>query len=40
MEKAVLSSERAERELGATFRPLEETLRDTVVWYRERGYIA
>ena len=40
MEKAMLSSERAERELGATFSPLEETLRDTVAWYRERGYIA
>ena len=24
-----------ERELGATFRPLDETLRDVVAWYRE-----
>lgn len=27
------SSARAERELGATFRPLEETIRDVVTWY-------
>jgi dihydroflavonol-4-reductase len=27
------SSARAERELGATFRPLEETIRDVVSWY-------
>ena len=29
------SSEKAIRELGATFRPLEETLRDTVAWCRD-----
>lgn len=29
-----VSSAKAERELGATFRPLEETLRDTVAWMR------
>ncbi len=40
MEKAVLSSKKAERELDATFRPLSETLSDTVAWYRDRGYIA
>jgi dihydroflavonol-4-reductase len=28
------SSAKAERELGASFRPLEETLRDIVAWYR------
>lgn len=27
------SSARAERELGATFRPIEETIRDVVAWY-------
>jgi dihydroflavonol-4-reductase len=27
------SSAKAERELGATFRPLEETMRDVVSWY-------
>lgn len=35
-----LSSAKAERELGITFRPLEETLRDTVMWYRENGLLA
>ncbi len=34
MEKAQLSSAKAEQELGATFRPLEETIRDTVAWYQ------
>lgn len=29
------TSRKAERELGVTFRPLEETLRDMVAWYRE-----
>ena len=38
--KQQLSSAKAERELGATFRPLEETLRDTVQWYLENGYVA
>jgi dihydroflavonol-4-reductase len=28
----------AERELGARFRPLEETLSDTVAWFAENGY--
>lgn len=28
----------AERELGANFRPLEETLRDTVNWFRENNF--
>ncbi len=34
-----LSSAKAERELGITFRPLEQTLRDTLTWYQENGYI-
>ncbi len=29
-----VSSAKAERELGATFRPLEDTLRDEVAWFR------
>lgn len=33
-----ISSAKAMRELGVTFRPLEETLRDEVSWYREHGY--
>ena len=31
------SSAKAERELGVTFRPLEETLRDVVAWYGAHG---
>ena len=34
-----LSSAKAERELGVRFRPLEQTLRDTVEWYRANGYL-
>lgn len=34
-ERKVTSSAKARRELGATFRPLEETLRDQVAWFRE-----
>lgn len=30
---------KAVRELGATVRPLEETLRDEVRWYMENGYV-
>jgi len=33
-DRATLSSAKAARELGATFRPVEDTLRDTVAWYR------
>jgi dihydroflavonol-4-reductase len=32
-----ISSEKAVRELGASFRPLEDTLRDTVNWYRRHS---
>jgi dihydroflavonol-4-reductase len=32
-----VSSDKATRELGATFRPLAETLRDEVEWFRQRG---
>lgn len=33
-----VSSERARRELGISFRPFQDTLRDTVQWYRENDY--
>ena len=36
--KRSVDSGKAERELGARFRPLEESLRDTVRWYAEHGY--
>ncbi len=34
------TSERARKEFGATFRPLEDTLRDTVHWFVANGYAA
>ncbi|MDY6804706.1 MAG: SDR family oxidoreductase [Cyanobacteriota bacterium] len=34
-----LSSEKAIRELDATFRPFEETMRDEVAWFRDNGYV-
>jgi dihydroflavonol-4-reductase len=34
-----LDSSKAERELGATFRPLAETLRDEVAWFLGNGYL-
>jgi len=30
---------KTERELGIRFRPVEETLRDTITWYRENGWL-
>jgi dihydroflavonol-4-reductase len=35
--KHKIRSDKAARELGATFRPLVETLRDEVEWYRRRA---
>lgn len=34
-----LSSARAERELGARFRPLVQTIHDEAAWYRDRGML-
>ena len=34
-----VSSERARKRLGATFRPLSETVRDVVGWYTKHGFI-
>ena len=33
------SHEKSARELGASFRPFAETLKDTIAWYRENGWI-
>ncbi len=33
------NSEKAERELGVSFRPLEETLSDTVTWFMNNSYV-
>jgi dihydroflavonol-4-reductase len=37
--KVAVDSSKAIRELGATFRPFEDTVRDEVEWFRARGYI-
>lgn len=34
-----VDSSKAIRELGATFRPFEETIRDELAWFRAHGYI-
>lgn len=36
--KRSVDSSRAVRDLGATFRPLDETVRDAVAWFRAQGY--
>ena len=36
---AVVSREKAQRELGYSTRPLRESLTDAVEWYRERGWL-
>jgi hypothetical protein len=30
---------KSERELGVTFRPVEQTLADEVQWYRDNGWL-
>ena len=37
-ERSQLSSVRAENVLGVTFRPIEDSIRDAVGWFREFGY--
>lgn len=39
LEKAHLSSAKAQQSLGTTFRPFQETLKDTVMWYQTHGYL-
>ncbi|MBD2612330.1 MAG: SDR family oxidoreductase [Nostoc sp. GBBB01] len=39
LEKANLSSAKAEGELGVRFRPFTDTLKDTVLWYQSQGYV-
>lgn len=38
-EKHYVSSAKAERELGASFRPLDETIRDVIRWYDEHDML-
>jgi dihydroflavonol-4-reductase len=35
-----LSTLKAERELGLTARPFEQTVRDTIAWFRHQGYLS
>ena len=37
--KLAVDSSKAQRELGAKFRPLSETLANEVKWYRENGFV-
>jgi dihydroflavonol-4-reductase len=37
--KIAVGSSKAIRELGATFRPFEDTVRDEIAWFRAHGYI-
>ena len=39
LKPAYFTSEKARRELGATFRPIDESVRDAVRWFREHGMI-
>lgn len=34
------SNEKSVRELGASYRPIEETIRDAIAWFRENGYVS
>jgi len=34
-----ISSEKAKKELGYTVRPFEETIRDTLNWFKQKGYL-
>ncbi len=36
----IMSSAKAERELGISFRPLTDTLRDTVDWFEEKKMVS
>ena len=38
-DRSHFDNSKSERELGVRFRPVEETLRDTVTWYQENGWI-
>lgn len=39
LERQTLSSQKAIRELSASFRPLEETVRDTLGWFEKHGFL-
>lgn len=39
LQPSFFSSEKSQRELGATYRPIDETIRDAIASFRERGMI-
>ncbi len=39
LKPAYFSNEKVKRDLGATFRPIDESVRDAVRWFRDRGMI-
>ena len=39
MREETVTADKAKRELGASFRPVVETLTDEVAWFRENGYL-
>ena len=38
-ERTRFDHEKSERELGIQFRPVEETLSDTIRWYQQNGWL-
>jgi dihydroflavonol-4-reductase len=36
-ERSRMNHDKSQREIGVSFRPFDETLADTVAWYRNRG---
>ncbi len=39
LKPAYFSNEKSRRELGATYRPIDESIRDAVAWFKARGMI-
>jgi dihydroflavonol-4-reductase len=39
MDRQSISSARAQTELGVTFRPINETLRDEMAWFGHQGLL-
>ncbi len=39
LKPAFYDNEKARQQLGATFRPIEETIADAIAWFRERGML-
>jgi dihydroflavonol-4-reductase len=39
LNRSHFSDQKSKRELGLTFRPIEETLRDAIAWYAEHGCV-